>query len=173
MKTIQKRWLPLFLLAAVIFLFPACEGNNTSVDDDDSYNIVQECSDGIYLGGYNWQQRTGYYYIKLCGNMFGNFVDTHNGYAAKNTMKSVKFVNIGKVNNLNEIKEIPNTGFSEKADITVGNGYVIEVTYEYKYNGVYTSDIYYCRLFVKEYLNYGAVSGYKYAFQRDWNTLYN
>jgi len=174
MKTIQKRWLPLFLLAALTFLFPACEGNKSPVDEvssgeDTDIRTIQECNGGISMRG---QYTKGHPYIRLCGGyVYGELDQTYPGYTSDPIFISIDIVNVGKVNSLTQIKEIPSTGYSDKAEIKVGYGYVFKVSYKTQHpEKNYT---YYCRLYIKEYLNYGAVSGYKYAFQQDWNPLYN
>ena len=175
MKTIQKRWLPLFLLAAVTFLFPACEGNKSSVDgvssgeDANTYMTIEECNDGIYMGA---QFTKGHTYIRLCdGYVYGELDQTYPGYTSDPIFLSIDVVNVGKVNSLTQIKEIPSTDYSDKAEIIVGYGYVFKVNYRTQHPEKNYS--YYCRLFIKEYMNYGAVSGYKVQWQTNWNPLYN
>jgi len=175
MKTQKFKWLPLLFLATVTFLFPACENNRSSVDggdsdeDANSYITIQECSGEIYMGD---QYQGGHTRIRFCGGqVFGELDQTYPGYSSDPIFLSIDVVNVGKVNSLKQIKEIPSTGYSDKAAIKVGYGYVFKVNYKTQYpEKKYT---YYCRLFIKEYLNYGAVSGYKVQWQKDWNPLYD
>lgn len=147
MKTIQKKWLPLFLLAAVTFLFPACEGNNPSINggggEDTSGLITLKMRNGgnggttIYLGG-------GYFMINNANN-FDN-------YGASGNVNT-EFCDMG-TKKLSAIKTVPTSGWAKEVAVTPNHRYVIRNNYEQWNNDIngYEDKVSYLKLYVVDYI---------------------
>lgn len=143
MRTIQKRWLPLFLLAAVTFLFPACEGNNPSINGgggEDTSGLItlkmRNSENGettISVGG-------GHF----CINSANNF---YYGYSG------IQFCDMG-TKKLSAIKTVPTSGWAREVAVTPNHRYVIRSEYS-----IWNSDLQrneqkvaYLKLYVVDYI---------------------
>ena len=133
MKTIQKRWLPLFLLAALTFLFPACEGNNPSINGgggEDTSGLItlkmRNSENGetkISFGG-------EHFYINSANNFYSPYGS------------SVQFCDMG-TKKLSAIKTVPTSGWAREVAVTPNHRYVIRSDiqgYEQKYLKLYVVD---------------------------------
>ena len=138
----------LFLLAAVTFLFPACEKNNSSVDgssggEDTSGMITLKMRNSdnsstteiSVSGGYG-----GYFYI----NSANNFCSGYSG---------IQFCDMG-TKKLSAIKTVPTSGWAREVAVTPNHRYVIR--YEYT---IWNSDLQrneqkvaYLKLYVVDYI---------------------
>ena len=147
MKTIQKRWLSLFLLAAVTFLFPACEGNNTSLNDgggEDTSGLItvkmRNSDNGktiISVGDGH-----GYFYINSANNFdFGSY-----------SSSDVQFCDMG-TKKLSAIKTVPTSGWAREVAVTPNHRYVIRNEYT-QWNSSIQGDeqkVAYLKLYVMDY----------------------
>lgn len=146
MKTIQKRWLPLFLLAALTFLFPACEKNNSSVDGssggEDTSGLItvkmRNSENGettILVGG-------GYFYI----NKANNFANS--GYGNANT----EICDMG-TKKLSAIKTVPTSGWAREVAVTPNHRYVIRNEYTQWNSSIQGTEqkVAYLKLYVVDY----------------------
>ena len=71
----------------------------------------------------------------------------------------VSFSDVGEIQQLNHIKNIPATGWRDSnIEIKIGHGYVVD----------YGDLSCYCRMFIKEYIDRGAVGAYRVQYQY-WN----
>ena len=143
MKTIQKRWLPLFLLAAVMFLFPACEGNDPSSnggggeDTSGLITVKMRNSDNgktqIYIGG-------GSFYINNANNF------AINGY-------TTEFCDMG-TKKLSAIKTVPTSGWAKEVAVIPNHRYVIRNNYIQWNNSDQESEqkVAYLKLYVVDYI---------------------
>ena len=133
MKTIQKRWLPLFLLATVTFLFPACEGNNPDEDLEGVITIkMRNDNNGrtvVYL-------THGDFYITKADN----FSEYSHGYSYY-----TDFCDMG-VKKLSALKTIPTLGYADQVAVIPNHSYVIRA--KHLSNG----NIYYYKLHVVDYI---------------------
>ena len=144
MKTIQKRWLPLFLLAALTFLFPACEKNKSSVDgssggEDTSGMITLKMRNRdngettISVGG-------GYFWINSANNFYSDY---HN----------VQICDMG-TKKLSAIKTLPTSGWAKEVAVIPNHRYVIRNEYTL-WNGSlqeYEQKVAYLKLYVVDYI---------------------
>lgn len=142
MKTIQKRWLPLFLLAAVTFLFPACEGNNPSINGGGG-----EDTSGLITVKMRNRDNNGTTEISVGGvyiNSANNFCSFYSG---------VQFCDMG-TKKLSAIKTVPTSGWAREVAVTPNHRYVI------RYEGtIWNSDLQrneqkvaYLKLYVVDYI---------------------
>ena len=142
MKTIQKRWLPLFLLAALTFLFPACEKNNSSVDGSSG---GEDTSGMITLKMRN--SDNGETTISIGnGNFWINNANNFCGYS------SIRFCDMG-TKKLSAIKTVPTSGWAGEVAVTPNHRYVIRNEYTI-WNGsiqVYEQKVAYLKLYVVDY----------------------
>lgn len=143
MKTIQKRWLSLFLLAALTFLFPACEKNNSSVDGssggEDISGLITVKMRNSDNGTTEIPVGVGYFYINSANNF-------RSGYSG------VQFCDMG-TKKLSAIKTLPTSGWAREVAVTPNHRYVIR--YEYT---IWNSDLQrneqkvaYLKLYVVDY----------------------
>ncbi len=139
MKTIQKRWLPLFLLAAVTFLFPGCQGNDP--DDDLAGVITLKMRNGNYRSGSATNLSVvwgAYLYIDEDNNFSvhtdGNFAQ---GYGTGD------IVDMGK-KKLSQITTLPSSGWIGKVAVQKKHGYIFRSkepdASEYTYVKLYVVD---------------------------------
>ena len=143
MKTIQKRWLPLFLLAAVTFLFPACEKNNSSVDGssggEDTSGLITVKMRNRDNGTTEIPVGVGYFYINSANNFYS-------GYSG------VQFCDMG-TKKLSAIKTLPTSGWAREVAVTPNHRYVIRNEYT-QWNSSIQGDeqkVAYLKLYVMDY----------------------
>ena len=157
MKTIQKRWLPLFLLAAVTFLFPACEGNNP---DEDLVGVVTlKMKSGSNEG--NRFDTGGATSISVpCNGALDVIINNANnfkiiwdgngiqGYA------SGDIVDMGK-KTLSKINALPSAGWTQETAVLPKHGYIV------RGKGPDESNYKYIKLYVKDFITntYGGIIG--------------
>ena len=140
----------MFLLT-LTFGFISCEKSEVSS------TIGEERIIGANEG---WLDGAGRYLIKFengymyCGENIHQIVGLPN---------SAKFVNVGRVNNLNKVNYVPIDGWQEIIEIKEGCGYVVE----WQYYGW----IEYGRIFFKEFIDKGGIKGYRVQAQIPWNPL--
>ena len=146
MKTIQKKWLPLFLLAAVTFLFPACEGNINDPDDvAGAITINLRHGSNIYIED---NQYYNYWGVSLGGD--NNFYVWWSSMVYSSHGDDYCYiVDMGKknLNQINQISQIPQTGWGKKTAVTPKHSYVAIFNY---YEG--SEHILYLKLYVKEWI---------------------
>ena len=144
MKTIQKRWLSLFLLAALTFLFPACEKNNSSVDGssggEDTSGLItvkmrnrDNGTTEIPVGG-------GDFYI----NNANNFCSAYSG---------IQFCDMG-TKKLSAIKTLPTLGWAKEVAVIPNHRYVIRSEYSQWNSDIqgYEQKVAYLKLYVVDYI---------------------
>jgi len=151
MKTIQKRWLPLFLLATVTFLFPACEGNSPSINggggEDTSGIITVKIRNRDH--GDSQVDIKGY---KLCIDEANNFYGTESGYHY--VSDGVKFCDMG-TKKLSAIKTVPTSGWASPVAVIPNHSYIIRCErYDWSNEKYFAS---YYKLYVVDYIT--ATSG--------------
>ena len=146
MKTIQKRWLPLFLLAAVMFLFPACEGNDPSSNGgggEDTSGLItlkmRNSENGetmIHIGG-------GYFMMNKANN-FANY----GSYGNVNT----EFCDMG-TKKLSAIKTVPTSGWAKEVAVIPNHRYVIRNNYSQWNSDIQGNEqkVAYIKLYVVDY----------------------
>jgi len=143
MKTIQKRWLPLFLLAALTFLFPACEKNNSSVDGSSG---GEDTSGMITLKMRNSENGETKIYI---GNscFWINNANNFCGYSG------IEFCDMG-TKKLSAIKTLPTSGWAREVAVTPNHRYVIRNNNYSQWNSDiqgYEQKVAYLKLYVVDY----------------------
>jgi hypothetical protein len=147
MKTIQKRWLPLFLLATVTFLFPACEGNNPSIDggDDTSGLITVKMRNKDY-GDTSIPLNSRTIRIDDANNFYGMRSD---GYETD----YVKFCDMG-TKKLSAIKTVPTSGWARKVAVTPNHSYVVRNEYSEWNSDLQRNEqkVAYLKLYVVDYI---------------------
>lgn len=153
MKTIQKRWLPLFLLVAVTFLFTACEGNNP---DDDLVGVVSlkmrsgnNEGNRLDFGGATTIVGADMTYLGI--NNANNFkvMWTDGSYMCGNG----DVVDMGK-KRLSQITSLPTSGWTQETAVIVGHGYVFRARrgdYEIGVGWKYTP-YNYIKVYVKNFI---------------------
>ena len=168
MKTIQKRWLSLFLLAAVTFIFPACEGN---LNDPDEYpegfitlKMRNEDEGGTtitFFSGKNEFEEDYAAYLTI--NASNNFI-----------MRDGQICDAGQ-KKLGAVKKIPQGGWTEELAVLPQHTYVIRVggieAYSWTASSHYT--FYPCRyykLYVTDYIlsTMGGIIGAEVQYG-EWN----
>lgn len=137
MKTIQKRWLPLFLLAAVTFLFPACEGNNPDEDlegvitaklRNDHSNDISIIEEGINC------------YLEM--DEANNLRVLIWQYQSRWIGEGCAIVDIGK-KKLSQKISLPTKGWVGEVAAIPGHGYVVRHDSSGRYARVYVKDYMY------------------------------
>ena len=155
MKTIQKRWLPLFLLAAVMFLFPACEGNNP---DEDLVGVVtlkmkSGSNEGSRFDTGGATSISVAQWLRLIINNANNFkiIGDGNGIAG---YASGDIVDMGK-KTLSKINTLPSIGWTEETAVLSKHGYIV------RGKGPDDSDYKYIKVYVKDFITntYGGIIG--------------
>lgn len=138
MKTIQKKWLSLFLLAAVTFLFPACEGNLNNPDDDS-------------VNGITIKMRNDYGDEIKVSNGASLYISTSNNFVL--SARSGGMVDVGK-KNLNQITKAPSTYPAMQVAVLEGHGYVCRAEMLSGLEGLETTYFItkYLKLYVKHYI---------------------
>lgn len=119
----------LFFVATTMLTFASCNKDDDNGDDSGTELRLQEHVSFINIGGeaYLWieNQRFSFH------------------YASWSIAYTGEIANVGKVNGLSSINEIPANGWATSAPVVKGNGYVVRWTHK---NG---SCIYY-RIYVKD-----------------------
>lgn len=121
MKTIQKMWLPLFLLVAVTFLFPACEGNNPSSNDgggEDTSGMITLKMRNSENGETTIRLESGDVFITSANNFSSSYE-----YASK-----IEFSDMG-TKKLSSIESVPTSGWASEVAVTPKHRYVIHNKY--------------------------------------------
>ena len=139
MKTIQKRWLPLFLLAAVTFLFPACEGNNPSSNGgggEDTSGLIILKMRNSENGETTISIGDGYFYINKANN-----------FARDYYYDSIEFCDMG-TKKLSAIKTVPTSGWAKEVAVIPNHRYVIRKNYIPGYE----QKVAYLKLYVVDYI---------------------
>lgn len=121
----------LFFVATTMLTFASCNKDDDNGDDSGTELRLQEHVSFIDMSGghaYLWieDQRFSFHYVS--------------GWSIQYTGE---IANVGKVNGLSSINEIPANGWATSAPVVKGNGYVVRWTY------IYGSCIYYC-IYVKD-----------------------
>ena len=147
MKTIQKRWLPLFLLAAVTFLFPACEGNNPSSNGgggEDTSGLITLKMRNRENGETTISIGDSYFMI----NEANNFKKCYNG-----SMNIVEFCDMG-TKKLSAIKTVPTSGWAEEVAVIPNHRYVIRNNYSQWNSDLQRNEqkVAYLKLYVVDYI---------------------
>ena len=147
MKTIQKWFLPLFLLTAVTFLFPACDGNTA---DDNLTGVItvkmRNADHGNthipFASGPNQNNETSSAILLIENdNNFKFWTDV-----------PASICDVGK-KKLSAIKSIPESGWAEKISVQPQHAYVIRVGGKVNYYGNYSVYEYaYYKLRVIDYI---------------------
>ena len=138
MKTIQKRWLPLFLLAAVTFLFPACEGNNPSTNGgggEDTSGLITLKMRNVENGETTISVGDNYFRI----NKANNFISS-DGFGGM-----IEFCDMG-TKKLSAIKTVPTSGWAGEVAVIPNHRYVI------RNNFWNSSEVAYLKLYVVDYI---------------------
>ena len=122
MKTLKMRWLPLFLLAALTFFFPACEKDKSSVD-----------------GGSSGEDATGMITLKMRNSENGEttirlesgdvFITSANNFSSSYEYASkIEFSDMG-TKKLSSIESVPTSGWASEVAVTPKHRYVIHNKY--------------------------------------------
>ena len=122
----------LFFVATTMLTFASCNKDDDNGDDSGTELRVQEHVPFIGAnGGYSYlqieNQRFSFYYVS-------GWSITYTGEIA----------NVGKVNGLSSINEIPANGWATSAPVVKGNGYVVRWTHKNGsciYDRIYVKDL--------------------------------
>jgi len=149
MKTIQKRWLPLFLLAAVTFLFPACEGNNPSINGgggEDTSGLITLKMRNSENGETKISFGAGYFMINKANN-FDEY------YIAGGQGGIIEFCDMG-TKKLSAIKTVPTSGWAREVAVTPNHRYVIRNNYSQWNSDIqgHEQKVAYLKLYVVDYI---------------------
>lgn len=136
MKTIQKKWLPLFLLATVTFLFPACEGNNP---DEDLAGVIT-----IKMlnesNGCTWINLPGVSCVAI--SAANNFVVWQGEHGDLNA----GIADVGR-RKLSQITTLPYSGWVHEIAIQLEHCYIYKLE-----NYGYNHENHYLKIYVKDWL---------------------
>ena len=138
----------LFVLSACLCALSllSCKTNTPSQSDEQEKGyetiMVSDLSSVRVVKGYVYMRND---------SLFG--IDWEHGYR-------MKIGAMGAVNSLFDIKTVP-TEWTEILPAKVGQGYVID----FKSSPIFT------RVYVKEYIDKGGVTGYRVAIDDSWNQL--
>ena len=125
-----KKLMMLFFVATTMLTFASCNKDDDNGDDSGTELRLQEHVDFIDISGCNalWIENQWFSFHNVSG-----WSIPYTGEIA----------NVGKVNGLSSINEIPANGWATSAPVVKGNGHVVRWTH------IYGSCIYY-RIYVKD-----------------------
>ena len=136
MKTIQKRWLPLFLLAAVTFLFPACEGNNP----DENLEGVVTIKMRNESNGNTWINYPGIALSCVHISDANNFAV----YLGDQGQLNAGITDVG-MKKLSQVTTLPSTGWVQEIAVQISHSYIYRIEN-------YHSENHYLKIYVKDWI---------------------
>ncbi len=149
MKSNKCSHLLILSVAALLsFFFVSCSKDEEEESDmqENTENLSNQDPEGTIVLNMISGTDGNYYKIADMGEIH---VDAANNFRGKNVNYVLEFVNLGKVEGLGKITQIPESGWSESAAIVPGTGYVMRYTPNQSINGI----IQYARIYVVDYLS--------------------
>ncbi|UKK48436.1 hypothetical protein L6475_00265 [Prevotella sp. E9-3] len=175
MKSNKCSHLLILSVAALLsFFFVSCSKDEEEESDmqENTENLSNQDPEGTIVLNLISGADGNYYTIGDLGEIH---VDAANNFRGKESDYKIEFVNIGRVDGLARITQIPVTGWSKSAAVVPGTGYVMRYT---PWSG-YGRPVEYARIYVVDYLttattdefgtttgsNSGAIIKYQAPFQ--------